>query len=383
MATSADLLHGIVSAIELGDGDRARLVDLHAKLSPQFPAIATRFYARLLAIPQLAQLLGGPDRIRALESTLVAWMSSGLLGPYDTAFVDGRSRIGRSHVAIGLPQHYMFTAMNAIRGDYDDRIAELYDPADARLVSKAIDKLLDVELALILRHYAESRVSAQDRETQAERVTAIQTLSAGLAHEIRNPLNSAKLQLGVLERRLRHTDDPKLVVPIEIVNHEIERLTHLLNEFLAFARPTTLSLAEHDVVDVVRTVFEEERTLADASRATLELAGTSVVARVDAPKLHQILQSLVRNSLEAITPGGHVAVTVAKTEAAVSVCVVDDGPGIPDEIQKRMFEPFFSTKESGTGLGMSIVHSMVALHGGTIAVASSTTGTRIDVTLPR
>ena len=95
-----------------------------------------------------------------------------------------------------------------------------------------------------------------------------------------------------------------------------------------------------------------------------------VIARIDALKLQQIIHNLVRNSIEAVSAGGHVSVTVRADESHVHIRVEDDGPGIPDAIRSRIYEPFFTTKDSSTGLGMSIVHSMVTLHGGTIDIDS-------------
>jgi signal transduction histidine kinase len=382
------VLDEILTYVELGDADRARLMDLGRKLAPQFPEIAERFYERVAKNPRAAQLLSGPAQVERLRATLVDWMASGLSGPYDDRFYDKRSRIGRRHVAIRLPQHYMFTAMNVIRGEYDDRIARLYDLEDARLVAKSVDKLLDLELALMLRHYqldSEERLVARERSTQAERVLAIQTLSAGLAHEVRNPLNSAKLQLELLDRRLRRDgEDPKLMESIEIIHHELERLTHLLKEFLAFARPSDLTLGDHDILAIARGIAAAERPLAEARGATLQVAGNGpLIARVDNHKLQQILQNLVRNAIEAVTTGGHVTVAATGDDEQIYLAVEDDGPGIPEQIQRRIYEPFFSTKESGTGLGMSIVHSMVTLHGGTIAINTSPRGTRFDVAMPR
>lgn len=387
--TSRDLvLDEVLRYVELGDADRARLTDLCAKLAPQLPEIAQRFYEHLAANPGAAAVLSGPAQVKRLHKSLVDWMASGLLGPYDDRFYDKRSRIGRQHVAIGLPQHYLFTAMNVIRGEYDDRIAGLYDPQEARRVAKSVDKLFDIELALLLRNYqldSEAKLVARERSTQAERVTAIQTLSSGLAHEVRNPLNAAKLQLELVDRRLRRDEeDPKLVESIEVIRHELERLTRLLNEFLAFARPSDLALGDHDVLAITRDIVASERPLAEARGATLEVVGRgSLSARVDAGKLQQIMHNLVRNAIEAIAAGGHVIVEVSGDGEHVYLVVEDDGPGIPEAIQRRIYEPFFSTKESGTGLGMSIVHSMVALHGGTITLASSPRGTRFDVALPR
>ncbi len=222
------------------------------------------------------------------------------------------------------------------------------------------------------------------RADQSDRIAALQTLSAGLAHEVRNPLNSARLQLELLARRLRRAGaDPTLIEPVEQVNHELERLTRLLNEFLAFARPSELVLADHDIPAIARAVVAAQTAFAATRGAALEVVGVdALVARVDVQKLGQIVQNLVRNALEAVAPGGRVAVAVTEDDGRAHLIVDDDGPGIPEAIQHRIFEPFFTTKDAGTGLGLSIVHGMVAALGGTIAVASSPRGTRFDVALP-
>jgi signal transduction histidine kinase len=381
------LLEEVVAYVALGDDDRARLVDLHARLAPAFPAIADRFYEVVAAHPATARLVTRAQLARMREA-LIEWMASGLVGPYDAAFVERRSRIGRRHVAVGLPQHYVLTAMTVIRDAYDDRIAALYAPDEARRVARSVNKLLDVELALMLGHYqvdAEDRLVERERRIQSERVAAMQTMSAGLAHEVRNPLNSAKLQLELLERRLRREhNDPKLVEPVELAHHEIERLTRLLNEFLAFARPPDLDLVAHDIIALAHTVIAAERPLADRRGATISLTSDEpVTATVDPGKLQQILQNLIRNAIEAVEPGGLITVAIRGDAGHLYLAVSDDGPGIPDAICSRIYEPFFSTKDGGTGLGMSIVHSMVTLHGGTIDVDSSPCGTRFEVVMPR
>ena len=104
---------------------------------------------------------------------------------------------------------------------------------------------------------------------------------------------------------------------------------------------------------------------------------------VDAAKLHQVVLNLVRNAIEAVSAGGHVTLELTADATRIQLRVQDDGTGIPDEVKARIYEPFFSTKESGTGLGMSIVHSLVSLHDGTIDLDSGPSGTRFDVTLPR
>jgi signal transduction histidine kinase len=383
------ILEQLISYVGLDDTDRARLQALHDKLQPHFAAIAERFYEAVWANPGAASVLEGPDQVERLRCTLIDWMSTGLLGPYDAKFEDKRSRIGRVHVRIGLAQQYMFTATNVVRAAYLDRIAALYASDEAIVVIRSVDKLLDIELALMLRHYqldSEERLINRERQLQSDRLSALQTMSAGLAHEVRNPLNAAKLQLELLERRLRRqNDDPKIVEPVGLARDEIQRLTELLNEFLSFARPPELHTEEHDVVAIARHVIELERPLAHriGTELALDTAASTALAAVDPGKLHQVVQNLVRNGIEAAGANGHVSVAVAlENDHALHIRVADDGPGIPDDVRPRIYEPFFSTKEGGTGMGMSIVHNFVAMHGGRIDISTGSRGTVIEVAIP-
>ena len=357
--------------------DRERLRALEPKLAPHFPAIAGQFYDAVWANPGAAAVLKGPEQIERLRVTLIDWMSSGLLGPYDGAFYEKRSRIGRRHVAIGLAQQYMFTSINVVRSAYLDRIATLYPADEALLVMRSVDKLFDIELALMLRHYqleSEQKLVTRERDIINDRLTALQTLSAGLAHEVRNPLNAAQLQLEVLERRVKKlTDDPKLLEPTELASHEIGRLSRLLTEFLAFARGSVLDRGMHDVLAIARSIVAGE------PEVTLVPSQGELIASVDANKTHQIIHNLVRNAVET---GGTVRVELDLQPDALHIRVIDTGPGMSEETRRRIFEPFFTTKESGTGLGMSIVHSYVSMHGGSIDIKTGSSGTVVDVSLP-
>lgn len=384
-----DILEEILDYVGLDEADRHRLIALHPRLAPFFPRIAERFYHAVWSHPGAAQVLANPEQVERLRVTLIDWMSTGLLGPYDERFYEKRSRIGRRHVQIGLAHHYMFTAMNVVRTAYQDVIAELYEPAEAGLIMRAVNRLLDIELAIMVRHYqldSDEKLIARERRIQADRIAAMQTMTAGLAHEVRNPLNAAKLQLELLDRRLRRQlDDARLLEPSSLAQREIERLTALLNDFLSFARPPGLDARETNIVEIVRHVCDLERVAAEARGATLELRGADapITARVDAPKFHQIVLNLLRNAVEVISANGRITVELETDANDVILTVADTGPGIPEEVRARIFEPFFSTKETGTGLGMSIVHSLVALHGGTIDFTTGPQGTRFRLVLPR
>ena len=359
------LLEELFEYVELDDADRARLHALHPILAPHFPAIAERFYAAAMA---------NPTTVERQRAALIEWMATGLLGPYDEAFYARRSRIG-------LPHEHMFSAMTVIRTAYLERVEALCPPAEAWASARSLHKLLDIELAIMARHYhldTETRI-------QADRIAALRTMSVGLAHEVRNPLHSARLQLELLERRLRRLgDDPDLVGPSHLAQHEIERVTALLNDFLTFARPAELHAEDTDVAAIMRSVIDLERVSAERRGADLALiAPPSLIARVDSPKLHQVALNLVRNAIEAVARGGHVSVELADRGDGFALRIQDDGAGIPEHLRQRIYEPFFSTKEGGTGLGMSIVHSLIALHGGSITLATDTAGTCFDVSIPR
>jgi signal transduction histidine kinase len=368
--------------------DAARLRRLHEQIAPELAAVADHFYEVLAGHEGArAVLTDGPAQLVRLRQTLIAWLASGLTGPHDEIYYERRSRIGRRHVVIGLPQQYMFTAMNVMRRDLH-RLIERHVTVEQAATDEALDKLLDIELAIMLRHYqleVEERLVRRERHAQLERLTAMQTLSAGLAHEVRNPLNAAKLQLELLERRLRRTEaDPRLLQAAELVHQEIGRLTLLLNDFLTFARPAELASAPTDIVTLVGHVVELEAAPAAERDVTITIDGTGapIEAEVDSAKIHQVVQNIVRNAIEASPAGGQVAIAVEAVEGGVAIRVRDQGPGIPPEVLARMCEPFFSTKEGGTGLGMAIVHSLVTLHGGTLDVRS-TPGAELVVTLPR
>jgi PAS domain S-box-containing protein len=226
----------------------------------------------------------------------------------------------------------------------------------------------------------------ESRTRLAERLAAVGTLSAGLAHEIRNPLNSARLQLHLLERRLRkQSEDAKLLEPIGLVQNEIERLSQLVQEFLDFARPSLLHLEDTDLYDVVSRVVELERHAASEHNVAIHLssAAGSMLVTADRAKVQQVVLNLVRNAIEAVGEDGEVFVDVEYDGHRGLVRVRDTGPGVAEEVMSHIFEPFFSTKAKGTGLGMAICHSLVTQHGGTIRVESDAGGATFMVAFPR
>ena len=225
------------------------------------------------------------------------------------------------------------------------------------------------------------------RTLLAERLAAVGTLAAGLAHEVRNPLNSATLQLQVLRRRLeRGQSTPDSLLPVvDVVHDEINRLDRLVTDFLAFARPHPLALEPTALHDLVTSVAEQVRPEAESVGVHIEVAVDRNAGRLraDPLRLRQVLLNLLRNAIEALARGGAVTVRTCPVDAEgyVSVLIEDTGPGIPENAP--IFDAFYTTKSSGTGLGLAIAHRIVQEHGGSIQFESSPGRTRFTVRLPQ
>jgi signal transduction histidine kinase len=227
------------------------------------------------------------------------------------------------------------------------------------------------------------------RTLRAERLAAVGTLATGLAHEVRNPLNSATLQLQLLERKLaKGTVDVDGVSAIaHIVRDELERLERLVKDFLSFAKPQVLEPKPgnlNGVVDLVLALLDVEIKKAHV-HVERRLDSNLGLVPIEEQSFKQVLLNLMRNSIEAMHASREGKLTVVTQPvpdaAAVELCVVDNGPGF--DATAPVFDAFYTTKEGGTGLGLAIVHRIVTEHGGTVNVVSKPGHTCFSIRLPQ
>ena len=219
---------------------------------------------------------------------------------------------------------------------------------------------------------------------RANRLSSIGTLAAGIAHEIRNPLTAVKTFLDLLPQRL---DDREFVTGFrELSLTELRRVTDLINDLLAFGKSTSAERRPVDLAPVLDQVVRLLESTARKRQVRLELhaAPGAPPAWADPDQLKQIVLNLVLNAIEASPPERSVTLTVLpRAGEHIAFEVRDQGAGIPAGQLEDIFHPFFTTKEQGTGLGLSLVHQMVVEHGGEISVESDVgCGTLFRVRLP-
>lgn len=275
------------------------------------------------------------------------------------------------HVKVGLEQRYMLAGMNVIRVGLHHALAEASDDGFGSLEDHCVlDKICDIELAIMLETYREDYVLK--RTAEAESLAVMGRLTAGLAHEVRNPLNAAKLQLDVLRRTAARVEDASTRRKIErrtnVVQDELRRLSLLLDDFLNLARAQRLVPVRCDARALLEEVVELRRPEIESQGIEFieDINGASCALLAEPDRLKQVVNNLITNAVEAVSGCRQPSIEIASRtlDGRWEVVVIDNGPGISPEIAARAFDSFVTTKDAGTGLGLAIVKRIVDLHEG-------------------
>lgn len=218
----------------------------------------------------------------------------------------------------------------------------------------------------------------QERAELKERLSQLGEISAGIAHELRNSMSVISGYAKILSKRVEGRDRST----VEAIIKEIHLIDSIISELLAFARPTVLNKEEIDLAELVNDSISS----AIGNRSDIEIVTDikgPLKINADGTLLRQALTNVIKNSAEAIEGSGKIEIRAGLNGNMVEISVSDTGSGIPDEIKGKIFLPFFTTKQGGTGLGLALVQKIVIAHGGSIEVMNNDdTGTTVRIVLP-
>jgi signal transduction histidine kinase len=271
-----------------------------------------------------------------------------------------------------------------------ERLTEGVKAVAAGDLSRQVEVRSQDEIGLLAREFnamAASLASQQRELRRAERLAAVGRISAQITHEVRNPLNAIGLNAELLAEELEAHPGlaPEARALCAAISSEVDRLNAVTEEYLRFARPPRQAVGRQDLSELCGALLDFLAPELAAARLEVrrELPAGLPPVRGDEGQLRAVLLNLVRNAREAMAGGGTLTVTARRSGDAVEVEVRDSGGGIPVEDLSRIFDPFFSTKERGTGLGLAFVQQVVQEHGGTVGCDSAVgRGTAFTLRLP-
>lgn len=321
------------------------------------------------------ELRGSVERmIEGLEESILLFGSDGRLVVCNEA-AERLLRVSRQKVT-GLRADVLFPQETPIGAVLAQALAARTPVKEARAgrLLASLDFLPQGAFLLRLRD-AEGRRRVESQLNLSSRLAAIGRLTSGVAHEIKNPLNSIALRLELLRSRVL-PELPEAEKEIDVIAQEIVRLDRVVRTFLDFTRPVELQTEELDLARLAAELAALLRPEAEQQGVALELEGLEepAIVRGDAGLLKQALLNVLRNGLEAMPGGGRLAVRLRKAEGQAELEIADTGPGIPAEFRDKIFHLYFTTKKNGTGIGLAMTYRAVQLHNGSIEIGDAPGG---------
>ncbi|OGP66016.1 MAG: hypothetical protein A3K22_02765 [Deltaproteobacteria bacterium RBG_16_42_7] len=236
-------------------------------------------------------------------------------------------------------------------------------------------------MSIKLKELIDAIKAAQENLVRTEKLYAIGEFSAGVAHEIKNPLTSIKM----LMQTIKHKKHPLSAKDFGIIEGEVNRIDNIVKEFLAFARPEKIEKTGVNINGVLEEVITVTRPQIERTQIHLveKLSPSLPLINGSHDALKQAFLNLVLNAVQAMDGGGTLNIGTAADNGTLSVVIKDTGVGIPKKYLKKVFDPFFTTKEEGTGMGLALTYNIINDHSGKIEIDSTPgMGTTVKVQLP-
>ena len=227
---------------------------------------------------------------------------------------------------------------------------------------------------------------AQEQLVRTEKLAAVGTLASGVSHELRNPLSAIKNAVFFLKRKLSNKESPdidaRVIQFLDIMDTEIDRSSKIINDLLGFARVIALSKVSSDITIVVNEAMSRAK-MAENIKVSKNLPSNLPMVMIDGNQIGQVFINLIENGCQAMPAGGELQISTRESKGFIGIEITDSGCGIPEKTIKKIFDPLFTTKPKGIGMGLAICHGIIEKHHGTIDVKSQEgIGTSILIKLP-
>lgn len=361
------------------DGGRVRSV-AHL-LKPHLGQLIDDFYAEIERHPEASKVItGGSAQVERLKRTLRGWLEDLLAASCDQDYVLRRWKVGWRHVDIGLAQVYTNAAMSRLRTGLVRVLSDTLgkETQELSLIAQSLNKLIDLDLAIIEHAYQAEFLARQER---AKRLATIGELAGGVAHELRNPLgiiHNAAYFLRISQQEL--SDDAKDA--FDEMERGLATSNRLVGELLDYVREPKREETDFPLTAAI----DEGLTGIDIPAAVQVLHSTvqnDAVCRADKGQIAQIIDNLIRNAIDAMPSGGELTLDASCDENSVILQVTDSGEGIAARDLDKVFEPLYSRKTKGIGLGLAVSRRYAELNYGSLEVESEPgRGSTFRLTIP-
>ncbi len=371
--------HDLQRYIGWTETDLENVHEIAPLVKPHVPRIVEDFYEEIHRHEITRRVFtGGVEQAHRVARTLARWLEELVSGTYGAEYVERRWNVGLRHVQIGIGQEYTTVALGRIRIDLVRALVAKASPARLSALLITLNRLVDLDLAIMGDAYQYEHVQ---RLKRGQRLASIGQMTAGIAHELRNPLNVIRTSVFYLQNA-RDPAPGKLTEHLERIGRQAIVAGDVITGLSDFAK---LELPASDLVPVPQLVADvlAARDLPPGTAVELEGVDSCPPVRGDARQLAIVLGNLVGNAAEAMPGGGRLVVRAVAREGRVELTVTDSGPGIDHDFLYRVFEPFYTTKTRGMGLGLAMCRAIVENHGGEIrAERHSGSGARLTILLP-
>jgi len=372
---------------ELGDyvgwtsEDAARMCAIQPLLHPHFGALIDDFYEEIQRHPEASRVItGGCAQKARLKEQLLSWLGELFSGVYDREYVERRWRVGLRHVELGLNQIYTNASLARLRRGLQRALEQSWTGGVRDLLAslESLHSLLDLDLAIIQDAYQTEYLR---RESSVQRLVTIGKVAGGIAHELRGPLNVIKTSVYFL-REVSDASVPKRQAHLERIDRQLDvaaKVITALNDLARLPQPCMEDFQlEHCLAEAV-----DLNPLSPSIALVWDFPDDGLTVQGDRAQIDIAFGNLIRNAADAMPDGGRLEFIGRCQDGFATILVRDSGKGIADDAFPNIFEPLYTTKAKGIGMGLSISRDILNHHGGTIAVASQPNlGTTITVRIP-